>query len=303
MNTRGRWLTIGIVGGLGPFAHIEFERCLLAAAPGLADQDFPPWLLSSMPGTPDRTACLLGEGPSPVPALRASLRRLAGAAFAVIPCNTAHAFLDALTGPGLPPVLSIVDAAIERAAAQVGPRGRVGLMGTTGTLGCGLYPQRAAVVAPGLRFVSLLDLPGGAAAHEETTMRPIYGPLGAGGRLGGGIKAGGRVDRLSGRPHDEALAAGVARLGAAGAGVVLTACTEIPLALGRAPVGGVALVDPLMVAAEAAVAVAAGRRALPGYSFSLGSGGGAMPGGRSGGSSAVDWPGNGSGAISKTAGP
>lgn len=265
MSARSRWRTIGIVGGLGPFAHIEFERCLLAAVPAAAvDQDFPPWLLSSQPGTPDRTAYLLGTGPSPVPALRASLRRLARAAFAVIPCNTAHVFLDALTGPGLPPVLSIVDEAIAHAAARVGPRGLVGLLGTTGTLLCGLYPRRAAEVAPGLRFVSLLDLPGGAALHEETIMRPIFGPVDAdGARAGGGIKAGSRIDRWSGRSHHDALATGVTRLAAAGAAAVVTACTEITLALGRAPVDRVPLIDPLAVAAEAAVAIAAGRRAMP----------------------------------------
>jgi len=49
---------IGIVGGLGPFAHIDFERKLLAAASEVIgarrDQDFPQWVLSSIPRTPDR---------------------------------------------------------------------------------------------------------------------------------------------------------------------------------------------------------------------------------------------------------
>lgn len=254
-----RWQTIGVIGGLGPHAHIELERCLLAAVDAQGDQDYPPWVLSSLPQTPDRTACLLGLGPSPVPALRESLRRIAGvAAFAVIPCNTAHAFLDALVDPALPPILSIVDASIHRAVAQLGPRGVVGLMGTTGTLESAIYPRRAAAIAPGLRWVSLLDLPDGRRVHEETTMRPIYGAADAQGRrLGGGIKGGTRADRATGRPHRDALAEAVGRLAAAGAGGVITACTEIPLALGRAPVDGIALIDPLDVAARAAVARAA----------------------------------------------
>ena len=50
-----RWKhTIGIIGGLGPYAHIEFETLLLSAAEtalgGAAlDQDYPSWVLSSMP--------------------------------------------------------------------------------------------------------------------------------------------------------------------------------------------------------------------------------------------------------------
>lgn len=61
---------IGIVGGLGPHAHIEFERRLLAAiTQPSSDQDYPEWVVSSIPQTPDRTAALLEGGPSPVSCL------------------------------------------------------------------------------------------------------------------------------------------------------------------------------------------------------------------------------------------
>src|SRR5438270_10247881 len=92
---------IGIVGGLGPHAHVDFERRLLAEVPAASgDQDYPPWLVSSLPATPDRTEHLLGQGPSPVPLLVRSLERLAAgqADFAVIACITAHAFLPEI-GP------------------------------------------------------------------------------------------------------------------------------------------------------------------------------------------------------------
>lgn len=93
---------IGIVGGLGPFAHIDFERKLLAAASTLIgarrDQDFPQWVLSSIPQTPDRTEAYFGEAEDPTPVLLRSLERLrrAGADFAVVACNTAHLFLERL---------------------------------------------------------------------------------------------------------------------------------------------------------------------------------------------------------------
>lgn len=259
------WLTIGIMGGLGPYAHIDFEHRLLAAvADARRDQDYPPWILSSLPATPDRTACLLDGGPSPAPALRESLRRIAPVAdFAVIPCNTAHAFLDALRGPGLPPILSIVDESVRAAVEAVGAQGRVGLMGTSGTLKSGLYPRRARALAPDLEWVTLLDLPDGEAAQVELTMRPIYGPPTAGGWAGGGIKAGTAADPKTGRAHHAALAEAVRRLAAAGAGCVVTACTEIPLALGRDPIDGTPLIDPLDVTARAAIAIACGRRPLP----------------------------------------
>jgi hypothetical protein len=61
---------IGIVGGMGPLEHIEFERQLLVATRKRlgrppTDQDSPEWIASSIPDTPDRTKALLGDGPPP----------------------------------------------------------------------------------------------------------------------------------------------------------------------------------------------------------------------------------------------
>jgi hypothetical protein len=118
-------------------------------------------------------------------------------------------------------------------------------------------------VAPALELVSLLDLPDGGALQEELVMRPIYGPLREGRRGPGGIKAGGSHDLESGAPHRDVLAAAAGRLAAAGAVCVLTGCTEIPLALGREPVDGLPLLDPLDVTARAAVRIARGEIPLP----------------------------------------
>ena len=59
---------IGIAGGMGPYAHLEFERRLLAAVERpSSDQEYPEWVVSSIPDTPDRTVALLEGGPSPIP--------------------------------------------------------------------------------------------------------------------------------------------------------------------------------------------------------------------------------------------
>ena len=51
MDAEKNWpRTIGIVGGMGPHAHIAFERYLLEAVGAVAgDQDYPPWIVSSLP--------------------------------------------------------------------------------------------------------------------------------------------------------------------------------------------------------------------------------------------------------------
>ncbi|WP_043115110.1 aspartate/glutamate racemase family protein, partial [Pseudacidovorax intermedius] len=68
---------IGILGGMGPLATVDFMRKILAATPARCDQEHLPLLVSSIPQIPDRTAAFLGEGTSPLPALVSSARRLA----------------------------------------------------------------------------------------------------------------------------------------------------------------------------------------------------------------------------------
>lgn len=240
---------IGIVGGLGPHAHVEFERRLLKAAePVRTEQDYPPWILASLPATPDRTACLLGGGPSPSPLLSESLRLLAGRAdFAVVACITAHAFLAEVRPESPLPILDLVEATLGEVAARWGEGAHVGVLATTGTLESGLFPNTAARLAPGLRVTSLLDLADGERLQDDWVMRAIYG-----------LKAGGAVARWT-----DLLERAAGRLAEEGADVVLTACTEIGMALGSGRGAGTELLDPLDVGARAALAVSRGERPLP----------------------------------------
>ena len=259
---------IGILGGLGPHAHIEFESLLLDAtgrALGRAayDQDYPPWVVSSIPTTPDRTRALLEGAESPVDALVESAARLADAAFAVIPCNTAHAFLEEVRRRSRLPFLDMIQLTAERALARVGARGSIGVLAASGTLRADLYRRKIHALAPEARVVSPLDLPNGEELQERLVMEPVFGALRNGRRAGGGIKSGafrdpGRRDELA-EPMREAAR----RLKEAGAALVLTACTEIPLVLGRESVGEIPLLDPMAVAAEEAVEIALGRNPLP----------------------------------------
>jgi aspartate racemase len=256
---------IGIAGGMGPHAHIEFERRLLAAVDGpSSDQDYPEWVVSSVPDTPDRTVALLEGGPSPVPCLVRSFERLASCSdFAVLTCITAHAFLDRIREQVRLPILDMVELTLAEAARRFGSGARIGILATTGALRGLVYRRAAAQAAPGLDLVSLLDLPEGEALQEALVMRPIYGPLREGRRQPGGIKCGGDCDVETGISHRDTLASAVRRLAEAGAVCVVAGCTEIPLALGREPVDGTPLLDPLDLAARTAVRIARGELPLP----------------------------------------
>ncbi len=255
---------IGILGGLGPYAHIEFERRLLAASGNpAADQEHPAWTVVSIPQTPDRTTALLAGGPSPVPSLLRGLERLAaGADFAVITCITAHAFLAEIRPHAALPILDMVELTMAEAEERFGGT-RIGVLATTGALRSGVYSRIDIPRAPGFGLVSLLDLPAGETLQEELVMRPIYGPLSQGQRLPGGLKSGGDRDPETGSPHRATLTRAVHLLADAGASCVVTGCTEIPLALGRDAIEGIPLLDPLDIAARAAVRIARGDIPLP----------------------------------------
>ncbi len=243
---------IGIVGGLGPFAHIDFERKLLDAATELTsarrDQDFPQWVLSSIPRTPDRTEAYFGEAEDPSPVLLRSLERVrrAGADFAVVACNTAHLFLLRLLEESPLPIISLIEVTADE-AARLAPGGSVGLLATSGTLRSRLYHEP--LEARGLRPVSPFDLEGGEELQRRTVMEPIYGPWVDERHQGGGIKTDGGsaeacalIEEAAQRLVDEG-----------GVDVLVAGCTEIPLALDGAEVAERPLLDPARLLAAAAI--------------------------------------------------
>jgi len=257
---------IGIVGGLGPHAHMELERQILAETEKrlgrpAQDQDYPDWVVVSIPGTPDRTLAIREQAPDPVPNLTHAVKILDESAdFAVVACNSAHAFLEEVRLRTQVPILDMVAVTAER-AAQYGDS--IGLLATTGTIENQLYTEAAARAQVWVEFIAPLDLEGGPDLQQDLVMEPIYGPVTMGGIDLGGIKSGalGNVvarDEIVGRLTDAAL-----RLVDHGAQAIVMGCTEIPLALGHGEIGGVPLIDPMQVAAEAAVAIAAGERPLP----------------------------------------
>jgi aspartate racemase len=241
---------IGILGGMGPRAHVLFENHLLAKAADLLgavkDPDFPAWVLASFPNTPDRTRALCAGGESPLPFLKKSLTLLAdaGADFALPACVTSHAFLVEETLPL--PVLSLPAAAA--CAAAAGGARRAGILATSGTLATGLFKN--AFLDTGADCLSPLDLPGGDELQRDLVMAAIYG---RDGEAGGGIKGDGPT-----RETAELLLTAGKKLVAAGADALIAGCTEISLVSERLAEAGARLIDPLEVAAEAAIRYAYG---------------------------------------------
>ena len=234
---------IGVLGGMGPLATIDFMRKVLAATPAASDQDHVPLVVSSIPQVPDRTAAFRGDGDSPLAAMLASGQRLvrAGAGLVVIPCNTAHLWFSEIERALALPMLHLVDAALEDAVAEAGENARIGLLCTDATLASGLYMNRTlrSVQKPGVQWA----LP---TAREmlELVMPGILA-----------VKAG-ALER-----GGELLGAAAQALVRRGARALVLGCTEVPLVLG-ADSSPVPLIDATGALARRAVAWSLSQREL-----------------------------------------
>lgn len=137
---------IGILGGMGPEATVDCFAKIIGNTPAEKDQDHLRVIIDSNPKVPDRTRAILGEGESPVPVLAEGCKALkcAGADFIIIPCVSAHFFLEELRKEAELPILSIFDVVAETIESEYPDIKLVGLMGTTGTIRGGLFQKRLA---------------------------------------------------------------------------------------------------------------------------------------------------------------
>lgn len=223
---------------MGPEATLAFYARLIENTPAHKDQDHLRVIIDSNPKIPDRTEALLGRGDSPVPLMTRSVEALerAGADFIVIPCVSAHVFLEELRPRVRIPVLSIFDASAEQIRQDFSGVGRIGLLGTTGTLGAGLFQRR--LVESGLEVI----VPG--PDDQVLLMSAIYAIKGS--------------NAATDRQRSAKEVGGVAkRLIEAGADGVLLGCTELPLVLRPGDLN-VPVIDSLLLLARAALR-AAGR--------------------------------------------
>ena len=221
-------LTVGVLGGMGPAATLDFLTKLHTATPATRDEDHLRVITDSDPRVPGRNAALDGDGPSPGPALAAMARGLerAGAELLAMPCNAAHAWADEIARAVGIPLISMIDAAASEAERRKARR--VGVLAAAATLKSGLYTR-----ALGARGIDVIDID--SAAFMPVLMRIKSGDTG---------------------PKVRAAMAGLAHgLAGQGAEVILAACTEVPLVLAPGDVA-VPLIDAT-AALVAAVLVAA----------------------------------------------
>jgi aspartate racemase len=105
--------TLGILGGMGPLASLEFMRTIYECnLSGVVEQEYPNILLHSLSSVPDRTQALLNNTEELlVDCLVGNLRALnsAGVSKIVICCFTSHSLMNRLPPEIAEKVISLVD--------------------------------------------------------------------------------------------------------------------------------------------------------------------------------------------------
>jgi aspartate racemase len=137
--------TVGIIGGMGPEATVEFMRRLIAATPAQDDQDHLHVLVDNNPKIPSRIKAIIektGEDPAPVLCAMAKGLQAQGADFLVIPCNTAHYYLPQIAGSVEIPVLDMVGLSVEKLLADKARPRRIGMLASPAVRMVGLYKER-----------------------------------------------------------------------------------------------------------------------------------------------------------------
>ena len=235
-------LTVGVLGGMGPAATVDFMDKLLKATKAEREQDNLRLLVDCNPHVPDRHEALTG-GAQPGPVLAEMARGLerSGAQFIVMACNTAHAHADEIKAALSVPFVSLI---LETAATLATRHPTVKIAGLLATSTC----VEADLYQPALAAHGVKTLPLDPAAQKRF-MDLIYQ-----------VKRGDTSDAA--RAEMRSLAD---TLIAAGAEVVVSGCTEVPLVLSQGDLAK-PLVDSTAVLVERTLAYARDGVALPSHS-------------------------------------
>ena len=131
---------IGILGGMGTQAGLDFCNKLAKLNKGKTDQQYPLFVLynkSNIPGRPEN----LHKYNKVLKSLLAGCKFLekSKCRFIVIPCNTAHYWFDDLQKKTKIPIISMPKEVYVHSVKTCKKNSKIGLLATEGTLKTGIY--------------------------------------------------------------------------------------------------------------------------------------------------------------------
>ncbi len=249
--------TIGIIGGMGPYAGIDLAKKVLDQTIAMIDQEHLPIVLISFPSLiGDRTEYLKNhKGLNPAYAIFKILKYMGnlGVDIVGIPCNTFHSdeifsiIYDLLKKEGVKiKLINLIDEVSDFIKINFPDVRYVGVLSTTGAFISKVYEK--AFVKRGLIAVTPEKV-----IQENVVNRAIYDRI-------FGIKSCASQTTEFAR---ELLINGINHLENKGAQLIVLGCSEMPLALTNQVINNIQIIDTTLVLARALIREAAPQKLKP----------------------------------------
>lgn len=219
---------IGVLGGMGPSATVDFLDKLVRLTPALRDQEHLPFIVANLPHIHDRSSAILGCGRDPLPQLLAGIEMLNQTAVGVIaiPCNSSHHWFEEMSRSSKVPLLHIASACVN--AIPVASARRVAIFATRGALASGFYQRE--LQGRGIDFC----------VPDEATQQQVDLCIRA--VKAGQVEAGGQY-----------LTQACLTVSQQGASALIMGCTELPVASRQADLATLVPIDSSLALAQACV--------------------------------------------------
>jgi len=136
---------VGVIGGMGPEATVDLMRRVIRATPAQDDIDHIRMIVDNNPKVPSRIKALIdgtGESPAPILVQMGSKLEEYGADFLVIPCNTAHYYLNDIRSAVSIPVIDMIELTVDAVLRENPALKTAGLLASQAVLQTGLYLTR-----------------------------------------------------------------------------------------------------------------------------------------------------------------
>lgn len=226
--------SIGVLGGMGPSATVDFMDKIVQLTPATCDQEHLPVIVANLPHVPDRSAAIVSGGADPLPALLRGIDVLnrVDVGVVAIPCNSSHHWYAQMAERSKAPIIHIAKACVSSIDAS--QHRRIAVLATRGALASRIYQQ--ALEERGMEPVVPQEA---VQQHVDACIRAIKG-----GKMAEGV---------------EALNRALAAIESVGASAAILGCTELPVAARSAAPSPLLLVDSSLELARATVGYALAR--------------------------------------------
>lgn len=220
---------IGVLGGMGPSATVDFMEKIIQLTPASCDQEHLPVVVANLPQVPDRSRAILGVGEDPLPALLDGIDVLnkANVGVIAIPCNSSHHWYEQMAARSHCDVIHIAQACV--AAVPATRNAKVAIFATRGAIASGFY--QAYLNKRGIDFF-IPDASHGQVEIDECIRSIKASEMAEGAR---------------------SLGLALAKMKQQGVSAVIMGCTEIPIAARYLGGSDLTLIDSTMELARATV--------------------------------------------------